>query len=151
MPDATQLRATALMQRPSFCYTGSLPPLLAAVGAIFELTPLTAGPLDAAAATAACAAAAGAADATAVGSNPAASKAGEAAAASAASSAAPGLTRWRVHGDLTLSHDPDAGLVELAWAAGPLADMLADAVAAVLLQLQASTLRSPPEYPSMTP
>lgn len=132
LPDATQLRATTLIQRPAFSYTGSLASLLAAVGAVFELVPLP--DLGGSEATGSD----GASMSAASGSTSSASV--TAAAASTKTEAAPSSSRWRIHDELTLTHEPTEGLVKLAWVAGPLADMLADAVAGVLLQLQSRLL-----------
>ena len=125
------------MQRPSFCYTGSLAALRAAVGALFQLTPL---PSAEAACASAVAPAASAAASTAGAAASAADAAPTDGAAEASAPSEVALTRWRVQDEILLCHDPAAEQVELSWAAGPLADMVADAVAAVLLQLQSRLL-----------
>ena len=50
---------------------------------------------------------------------------------------------WRIDGDLRLIHCPTAERVMLTWPSGPLNDMLADAVAATLLRLQAGIKMGP--------
>jgi hypothetical protein len=57
--------------------------------------------------------------------------------------AADRVSVWRVHDLVTISHHPLSGMVTLEWEADPLSDTVADAISAILLQLQASELALP--------
>ena len=166
--DATSLAVTTVMQRPRFRYLAPLPPLLRALRGLFPLDVLPSPPAadaalppseDAAASGAAASAASGAASGSTSGSTSAAapppedgagSSSAVAAAASSAEVQAPAaagdrdLQAWRIAHVLTMSHDPSLQLIQLEWTAGPVADMVADAVTATLLSLSAA----PPPLPA---
>ena len=86
LPDATPLRATTLVQRPSFRYTGSLDALLSAVGTIFAVAPLPASAVDVPAAK-------------------------HAALTPASEATDDGVTYWRVHDELRMVHSAAAASV----------------------------------------
>jgi hypothetical protein len=56
---------------------------------------------------------------------------------------APVASLWRVHQLVTIEHHASSGVVTLGWEADPLSDTVADAISAILLQLQASELATP--------
>ena len=119
LPNSTPLASITLMQRPSFKFTGRLDELLRGIEALFALAPHTSAEDEKSA-------------------DGAAAAEGDAAAESSAGG--DGKTSWKVHEEVILTHDPSAGSVEISWPSGPLNDMIADAVAACLLQLQARQL-----------
>ena len=111
LPNSTPLASIAVMQRPTFKYTGSLPELLKGIASLFAVAPC----------------------------EPTSATAGE----SSAASLSVATTCWRIHEDILLTHTPPSSIV-LEWPSGPLNDMIADAVAATLLQLQAKMGDNPP-------
>ena len=150
LPDSTSLSACSVLQRPTFKYTGPLDALLEAIGTLFAVNP-DAPPAEAPpAADAVIAAEAGeggaassssvAGEATGAAADAAADGAPGGAAGGAAGGPAEGVSYWRVHDELQLRHDTRAEHVVLSWPSGPLNDMLADAVAATILQLQSRYL-----------
>ena len=98
LADATPLSSCSVIQQPTFRYTGGLPELLEAVGALFAIAPLPAAPApetEGATATLLKQEAAAAAGGTDGGDGAVATPAG----------ADDATTRWRVHEELTLTHD----------------------------------------------
>lgn len=138
LPDSTSLSACTVMQKPSFKYSGSLPDLLGAIGTLFAVEPAPPekeedeGSPSASNPPALTKASDAASDAAAPADT------SDAAAADTLGSSA--VSTWRVHEELKLVHNPIDETVVLCWPSGPLNDMLADAVAATILQLQARHL-----------
>ena len=169
--DATSLAVTSLLQRPCFRSLAPLPPLLRALRGLFSLLdalppppaagatlpPVTdtagaAGGSDAAFSAAAAPQLKGGVgpSSIAASSSSAADAAATASVEVEAPAAAEYLQAWCIAHVLTMVHDPLLQLIHLEWAAGPVADMVADAVTATLLQLQATSAPSaaPPPAPS---
>ena len=121
LPSHTPLASITVVQKPSFRYDGPLDDLLRDISSLFQVAPMAPPeppPTDVS-------------DAAAVSSSSA-----EPAKADARAS------MWRIHESLQLTHNAVEGKVVLSWPSGPLNDMIADAVAASLLQLQARHLSS---------
>jgi len=110
---ATPLASTTVVLRPRFRFRRTADELLASVGRIFVVEPKS------------------------VKNTPTSS--GEAS-LEAFDPTRPPTSRWRVHNLVTIEHSPSLGVVTLEWVADPLSDTIADAISALLLQLQANEI-----------
>ena len=127
LKESTQLSSTSILHRAMFHYAAPLPHLLSSLRALFALEPLQVEPLARSVLP-------GIDSANSMGSSSGSSQVTLAAGASDATSTD---GAWRVHEAITLRYSAGSGKIALEWDAAPVNDMIADAVAATLLQLQA--------------
>jgi len=131
LKESTQLSSTSILHRAMFHYAAPLPHLLSSLRALFALEPLQVEPLARSVLP-------GIDSANSMGSSSGSSQVTLAAGASDATSTD---GAWRVHEAITLRYSAGSGKITLEWDAAPVNDMIADAVAATLLQLQARHAR----------